>query len=151
VKAGIKVNQRQPWLDEHGRRIPEHQIKMLSRMWDHSTWCAYLETLEKPLEEDLMVKPSEIESVGSDKGYARLVADLERCERLPGGLSQGLKKIVWALGFRERQVLYWLFWGGKSIHQTARFVGVSPTAVIHLKNRALLRLRNALQEALQAA
>lgn len=151
MKTKIKVNQRQKWLSGHTRRIPEHQIKMLSRTWDHTTWCAYLKSMEKSLEEDLMINPSEIESIGIDKGYARFVADQESCERFPRGLSQRLKKIIWTLRFHERQVLYWLFWRGKSINQTSRFIGISPTAVIHLKNRALLRLRSIFQEALVAA
>lgn len=60
-------------------------------------------------------------------------------------LKGKLQSLIWNLPPQEREVLYWLFTMGTSVQSTARYMEITITSLITLKNRALTRLRMALE------
>ena len=134
---------KKPWLDHRGRELPKSKLLEISKEWDLATWTEYAESLET-------------NSPGKEISYKngrvcedKIVTDLFGNLPSAGRISHLRKKIFSAikkLSLRQRQVIKFIFFNGKTTEETAEILKISKQTVSEYKQSALIRLKKFLSE-----
>lgn len=130
-----------PWLDHRGRELPTEQLKEISKCWDNKTWQRYADSLEiQP--EGKILKPGEFRKI-QDQQTKNIFSINGESTSAPM-LVECVKKAVSRLSKRQREVVDSMFYGGKSIEETALELGLSKPTVYEYKKQALAKLKGVL-------
>lgn len=138
VTETATVNPETPWLDIHGRALPDDVLKIESKSWSEKTWADYLETIETPMRETLASE--NIFNCALDKQCDNIFLNAQ--EACSEALKKKIERCVLQLSKRQQQIVHMIFWKNLSEREIARLLGVTRPTVQVNKKRALRRLQN---------
>lgn len=139
-----------PWIDENGDEFPLSKLQIISHSWTEIVWNDYLHSIGKPQKEILLTNfdrvllsydaknsTSEFYGESEREGEDRLYVD-----------SEIIRKRLFDLTYKQRQVIELCFFEGKSIAEISRTLKLTYRGVTANLQRALERLRELLEPTL---
>jgi DNA-binding CsgD family transcriptional regulator len=138
VTETVAIHPEMPWLDIHGRALPDDVLKIESKSWSEKTWAEYLKTIETPMSESLISNfihqlDQQTESLFD---RAQIRTDLLLVEHVRRGLN--------SLTAKQRSIVRMVFWENKSEREIASEFRTSRSTVKVQKKRSLLKLSKAI-------
>ena len=127
-----------PWLNKKGFFKNDYQLKKISQKWDEKTWEDYLSSLE-PEQSESLISPYRYDILKEEFPFPwyEIRPDSKRTKNLKKPLHNALH---W-LSEKQLKIIFFIFFKGLSVRETALRMNISPTGVENLKTRALNSLK----------
>jgi DNA-directed RNA polymerase specialized sigma subunit len=136
VTETVTVNPETPWLDVHGRELPDEVLKIESKSWSEKTWAEYLKTIETPISETLTSASCFQAALDSSKGTNEFLATAAS-RATQGKVLSALQKLTQ----KQRSIVQMTFWSGMSEREIAASLGISRSSVKTTKKRTLRKMQ----------
>lgn len=136
VSETVSIHPEMPWLDIHGRTLPDDVLKIESKSWNEKTWDTYLKTIETPISESLTSATSfqaALDSGNSINDFLATATDPSTQEKVRSALQQ--------LTPRQSSIIKMTYWSGMSERKIASTLGVSRSSVKTTKKRTLQKMQ----------
>ncbi len=143
-----------PWRDDSGKLRSDEIIRVMASQWPPSTWEAFLadtelgENMEKDAENEVPIgDPTGDERFSTDNSLKTLLSDLN-IRHFPQ-IAQVLRAIISKLSPAQRAVVRLYFWEGLTQVQVGEKVGITQQTVSTHLDRAIVKIRSQLLEAIK--
>lgn len=137
--ADIDCCPKRPWLCKRGFALPDEQLKLISKTWDHDTWERYLKWIETPRKESL-VTHKKFKQLLKNYSLAELHEESELDETLHNLLTYALNSLT----PKQLEVITLIFWEGRTLRYIAEQMGIHWTSVRETRDQALKKIKNKL-------
>lgn len=132
-------NPNRPWLNSEGKHLSDNELLKTVKTWGGATWEEFLvSTVEEPLQESLIQDGSSMDQFTSScrTSYQDMVA----ADRDYPSLRIHIRALVTKLTFRERAIIYGIFWEGKTQTEIGKSLHISRSTVNKYRDQALKKL-----------
>jgi RNA polymerase sigma factor (sigma-70 family) len=142
-REGIVTKKRpkhRPWLTGSGVEIPTAELKEICKVWDPSTWEAYLKWYGGGCRE-ILLTPELYQQIGDEQ--IETIFEMFSKTETPAKRNL-IERLLSHLPARDAEILRTIYLEGRTQVEVAAVFGVSQPRICQLKNGAFLRLKRGL-------
>lgn len=136
VTETVTVNPETPWLDVHGRELPDEVLKIESKSWSEKTWAEYLKTIETPIAESLTSASCFQAALDGGNRINNFIATAAS-RTTQGKVHSALQQLT----RKQRSIIQMTFWSGMSEREIAASLRISRSSVKTTKKRTLRKMQ----------